>query len=89
MESFGVLHSPSVTCLDLGPEDCCVVLATDGEKRLHRVPLPRPAHILSALHANVEHPRLRSTSSNCSHRSSLSPPPHTHKQEHLNTKLLW
>ncbi|GBF97075.1 phosphatase 2C-like [Raphidocelis subcapitata] len=30
MESFGVLHSPSVAVVDLRPEDCCVVLASDG-----------------------------------------------------------
>ncbi|KAI8462570.1 MAG: phosphatase 2C-like domain-containing protein [Monoraphidium minutum] len=30
MESFGVLHQPSVMCVDLRPEDCCVVLASDG-----------------------------------------------------------
>jgi len=32
MESFGVLHSPSVMCVDLAPEDCCVVLASDGAR---------------------------------------------------------
>lgn len=30
MEYFGVLHKPSVACLDLRPEDCCVVIASDG-----------------------------------------------------------
>jgi hypothetical protein len=30
MESFGVLHQPSVMVVDLAPEDCCVVLASDG-----------------------------------------------------------
>jgi hypothetical protein len=35
MELYGVLHKPSVVCVDLRPEDCCVVLASDGAPPAH------------------------------------------------------